>query len=85
MREGNLHFAGEHTSPDFQGWMEGAAETGAFAAAEVLNDLGVAYPTELADLLAQKLPQPTWGLGEAEEKRKRPLTRRRKLRAPAPG
>ena len=27
-REGSLHFCGEHTSPDFQGWMEGAAETG---------------------------------------------------------
>jgi hypothetical protein len=81
LREGNLHFAGEHTSLDFQGWMEGAAETGAFAAAEVLNDLGVAYPDELARILADKLPQETWGLGEAEEKRRRPLTRRRLLRA----
>ena len=85
VREGNLHFAGEHTSLDFQGWMEGAAETGAFAAAEVLNDLGVAYPSELADILADKLPQPTWGLGETEEeKRRTPLARRRKLFASAP-
>jgi monoamine oxidase len=84
VREGNVHFAGEHTSLDFQGWMEGAAETGAFAAAEVLNDLGIAYPSELAELLAEKLPQPTWGLGEeAEEKRRKPLTRRRRLRAGA--
>ena len=81
MREGNLHFAGEHTSLDFQGWMEGAAETGAFVAAEVLNDLGIAYPEELAAILANKLPQETWGLGPAEEKRRRPLTRRRLLRA----
>lgn len=76
VREGNLHFAGEHTSPDFQGWMEGAAETGAFAAAEVLNDLEVAYPPELAAILAEKLPQPTWGLGEPAARRA-PLTRRR--------
>lgn len=76
VREGNLHFAGEHTSLDFQGWMEGAAETGAFAAAEVLNDLEVAYPAELAAILADKLPQPTWGLGE-EAARRAPLTRRR--------
>ncbi len=81
VREGNLHFAGEHTSLDFQGWMEGAAETGAFAAAEVLNYLGLAYPTELFDLLADKLPQDTWGLGEPEEKRRKPLTRRRLVRA----
>src|SRR6185436_5215891 len=51
VREGNLHFCGEHTSPDFQGWMEGAAETGAFVAAEVLNDLGIAYPAGLAAIL----------------------------------
>jgi monoamine oxidase len=40
-RVGNVHFAGEHTSRDFQGFMEGAAETGAMAAAEVLTDLGL--------------------------------------------
>jgi monoamine oxidase len=76
-REGNLHFAGEHTSLDFQGWMEGAAETGAFAAAEVLNDLDLPYPPELAAILSDKLPQPTWGLGEEPAARKAPLTRRR--------
>jgi monoamine oxidase len=39
-REGNLHFCGEHTSLDFQGWMEGGAETGGLVAAEILDDLG---------------------------------------------
>ncbi|MFG3229809.1 flavin monoamine oxidase family protein [Kitasatospora sp. NPDC048194] len=34
--QGNLHFAGEHTSYDFQGYMEGGASQGARAAAEVL-------------------------------------------------
>jgi len=34
---GNLHFAGEHTSEDFQGYMEGAAESGLRAANEILN------------------------------------------------
>lgn len=42
VREGNVHFCGEHTSIDFQGWMEGAAETGGLAAVEVLADLGLA-------------------------------------------
>ena len=27
-REGNCHFAGEHTSVDFQGYLNGAVETG---------------------------------------------------------
>lgn len=45
-REGNVHFAGEHTSLDFQGYMEGAAETGARAANEILVDLGLMMPTE---------------------------------------
>ena len=75
-REGNVHFCGEHTSPDFQGWMEGAAETGAFVAAEVLNDLELPYPEPLAAILDLKPPQPTWGLGEPEERRA-PLARRR--------
>lgn len=78
-REGNIHFCGEHTSPDFQGWMEGAAETGAFAAAEILDDLGVAYPAALAALLSEKLPQPTWRLESLPSKRLSLLTRRRSL------
>jgi monoamine oxidase len=38
-RQGNVHFAGEHTSVDFQGWMEGGANSGQRAAAEILADL----------------------------------------------
>ncbi|WP_035849277.1 flavin monoamine oxidase family protein [Kitasatospora azatica] len=38
--QGNLHFAGEHTSYDFQGYMEGGASQGARAAQEVLTAIG---------------------------------------------
>jgi monoamine oxidase len=38
-RQGNVHFAGEHTSVDFQGWMEGGAQSGNRAASEILADL----------------------------------------------
>jgi monoamine oxidase len=38
-RQGNIHFAGEHTSVDFQGWIEGGAITGVRAANEILADL----------------------------------------------
>lgn len=41
-RVGNLHFAGEHTSVDFQGFMEGGCESGERVAAEILDDLGIA-------------------------------------------
>jgi monoamine oxidase len=41
VRQGNCHFAGEHTSTDFQGFMEGGAEEGARAAGEILADHGV--------------------------------------------
>jgi monoamine oxidase len=34
-RSGNLHFAGEHTSVDFQGYMEGALRSGYRCAAEI--------------------------------------------------
>jgi monoamine oxidase len=53
-REGNLHFCGEHTSVDFQGWMEGAAETGALVAAELIEELGFDPSPELAALLSVK-------------------------------
>jgi len=38
---GTLHFCGEHTSLDAQGFMEGGAESGARAAEEVASDLGL--------------------------------------------
>jgi monoamine oxidase len=38
-RQGNCHFAGEQTSQDNQGYLEGAVETGENAAAEILGDL----------------------------------------------
>ncbi|MGH2996773.1 MAG: flavin monoamine oxidase family protein, partial [Gaiellaceae bacterium] len=38
-REGNVHFCGEHTSIDFQGYLNGAVETGGRAASEILADL----------------------------------------------
>lgn len=38
VRQGNIHFAGEHCSINFQGFMEGGAEEGARAANEILLD-----------------------------------------------
>ncbi len=37
LRQGNVAFAGEHTSTDFQGFMEGGAEEGTRAAQEILH------------------------------------------------
>jgi monoamine oxidase len=39
MRQGNIHFAGEHCSINFQGFMEGGAQEGQRAANEILGDL----------------------------------------------
>lgn len=39
VRQGNIHFAGEHCSQDFQGFMEGGASEGIRAANEILADL----------------------------------------------
>jgi monoamine oxidase len=41
VRQGNTHFAGEHCSIDFQGYMEGGAAEGQRAASEVLADYGL--------------------------------------------
>jgi monoamine oxidase len=51
-REGNQHFCGEHCSENFQGYMEGGAETGAMVAGEILDDLGIVHPPVLAGLLS---------------------------------
>lgn len=61
-REGNLHFCGEHCSLDFKGSMEGAAETGALVAAEILTDFGIPLPDALKPLIQMKalLPQPAY-------------------------
>ncbi|HLI95401.1 MAG TPA: NAD(P)/FAD-dependent oxidoreductase [Candidatus Baltobacteraceae bacterium] len=41
VRQGRVHFAGEHCSVAYQGFMEGGAETGAAAANEILRDYGI--------------------------------------------
>jgi len=43
-RVGNIYFAGEHTSLENQGYMEGGCETGQRAASEILKDLGLTTP-----------------------------------------
>jgi monoamine oxidase len=40
---GNIYFAGEHCSYDFQGFMNGAAETGKAAALAVLQRIGIHF------------------------------------------
>ena len=40
-RQGGIYFAGEHTSINYQGYMEGGAETGALAAGKILRRLGI--------------------------------------------
>lgn len=41
VRQGHVHFAGEHTSVEYQGFMEGGARSGIDAAREVLADYAV--------------------------------------------
>jgi monoamine oxidase len=41
VRQANCHFAGEHCSQGFQGFMEGGAQEGARAAQEILADVGL--------------------------------------------
>jgi len=40
-RQGNVFFAGEHASVDYQGYMEGAASEGIRAGCEILTSLGI--------------------------------------------
>lgn len=80
VREGNLHFCGEHCSLDFQGWMEGAAETGALVAAEVLDDLGLTRSEGLSAIVGAKLALPQACYHGDRLPRMNPITRRRQVR-----
>ena len=78
-REGNQHFCGEHCSEDFQGYMEGGAETGALVAAEILDDLGAEYPamlTMLVDLVTARRPRASFHAGHGRRMRPHQLRRR---------
>ncbi len=57
-REGDVHFCGEHTSLDYQGYMEGAAETGALVAAEIIDDTGGTMAQSHVQALGLKLLMP---------------------------
>ena len=39
VQEGNIHFAGEHTEPESQGFLEGAVLSGERAAQEIARQL----------------------------------------------
>lgn len=69
--EGGLHFCGEHTSPEFQGWMEGAAETGGRVAIEILNELGLPLPKGLAAVVDELTALPGQMLFRARFPRRR--------------
>jgi monoamine oxidase len=61
--DGGVHFCGEHCSADFQGWMEGAAETGALTAAALIDELGGTPSPELQCIVEAKtvVEQPAFG------------------------
>jgi monoamine oxidase len=83
VRERNVHFCGEHCSVDFQGWMEGAAETGSIVAAEVLTDLGLDAAASHQRLLAYQLavPHPCFNGDRLRAQRPRFRTHRQLTRA----
>jgi monoamine oxidase len=54
--EGNVHFAGEHTSTYSQGFLNGGVESGQRAAIEVLLTLGLPVPRGIASLPYSRIP-----------------------------
>jgi monoamine oxidase len=80
-REGNLHFCGEHTSLDFQGYMEGGAESGGFVAAEIIEDSDMAQPQGMIKALGVKLLVPQAGYRAQVYGNMNAFQRRRRARA----
>lgn len=79
--EGELHFCGEHTSVDFRGTLEGAAESGALVAAQILIDRMLPLPPTLESLLALKTRETQPQLRDSRISLPRPLERRRAVLA----
>ena len=80
--EGNQHFCGEHCSEDFQGYMEGGAETGALVAAEILDDLHIDPPAALAAIVtvltaAKRRPRGSYHAGFGQQLRANQVRRHR--------
>lgn len=74
---GQVYFCGEHTSLEFQGYMEGAAETGARAAGEILEALDITPSAVHQALLELRRDLPL----RAASGVPKILTRKRALRA----
>lgn len=83
-REGNVHFCGEHTSLEYQGFMEGAAETGALVAAAILMDLGIAMSERHRRMVEPKLALPHPAVHGKLPERPRWAQRQRALVRPHP-
>jgi monoamine oxidase len=62
--EGNVHFAGEHTSTYSQGFLNGGVESGQRAAIEVLLALGLPVPKAIASLPYSRIPGEHIGVGD---------------------
>jgi monoamine oxidase len=62
--EGNIHFAGEHTSTYSQGFLNGGVESGQRAAIEVLRALGHPVPASIASLPYSRVPGEHLGHGD---------------------
>ncbi len=62
--EGNVHFAGEHTSTYSQGFLNGGVESGQRAAIEVLLALGLPVPPAIASLPYSRIPGEHIGVGD---------------------
>ncbi|MBK8238610.1 MAG: FAD-dependent oxidoreductase [Deltaproteobacteria bacterium] len=82
-REGNVHFCGEHTSLEFQGFMEGAAETGLLVATAILDDLGIMASPRAREMAARKLQLPHPAVHGRPSTRPRWAQRQRVLVRPA--
>jgi monoamine oxidase len=78
-RVGGLHFCGEHCSLDFQGWTEGAAETGALVAGEILDDHHRGYSARHQQIMAVKTLAPQASYHGDRLPRLKPLGRRRAM------
>ena len=62
--EGNVHFAGEHTSTYSQGFLNGGVESGQRAAIEVMLAIGLPIPPAIAGLPYSRIPGEHIGVGD---------------------
>jgi monoamine oxidase len=78
-QEDKVYFCGEHCSEDFQGYMEGAAETGGIVAKKILEELNIEASAGVLRVIDERLQRKSYACYHGRLQNKLSMSARRRL------